>query len=383
MTLSWTQVLTEALLMLDFGYYMFEKVWDLAIVDGQPRTILKKLAPRHPMDVKEWKYDSNGGPAGVVMYGSNSNEDYFIPIEKLLVFTFDKEAGNIEGISVLRSAYKHWYFKEQLYKIDAIQKERHGIGIPVIKLPLGFTDADKRLAEELGRNIRTNERAHIVLPPSWEIMMLKLEGNPVDALTSVEHHNAAIRENILVNFIVEGAKEEDLVLFLKATRFIADIVIDSFNSYLIPQLIDYNFTNVEYPKLKVRRIGETADWRTLSFAIRNLIGAGVIIPDEQLEINLRNEMDLPQIDKDSARLIATPQNPYDINDEIQTDHADQRGGSGDSSGDNTHNKDNPAYNRSRRKGSKKGLPRQSLPGNAKSTFGLPSSRAGKDTSGGK
>src|SRR6202000_3063401 len=115
-----------------------------------------------------------------------------IPINKLLVFSFDKEAGNIEGISLLRSAYKHWYYKDTLYKIDAIQKERHGIGVPVIQMPPGWKKADKDLAEKIGRNLRTNEKAHIVLPPMWNILFAKLEGQPVDCLPSIEHHNQMI-----------------------------------------------------------------------------------------------------------------------------------------------------------------------------------------------
>jgi hypothetical protein len=389
MSIPFSQVIAESLLMCDFGNYMWEKVWENRLIEGEMRTVLSKLGPRHPMDVKDWKFDRNGGPLYVEMFkstqGSGLNDSIKIPIDKLLVFTFDREAGNIEGISVLRSAYKHWYFKEQLYKIDAIQKERHGIGIPVIELPLGFKPEDKTTAEELGRNIRTNERAHITLPPGWKIYMLKLEGQPVDALKSVEHHNEQIRENILVNFVAKGAQDADLQFFNKASRIVADILADSVNHYLIPQMVAFNWPHVEkFPKLQVRRIGENADWRTLSFAIRNLIGAGVIIPDEALERNLREEMDLPPLDKDSARLIATPQNPYDINEDIDDEEED------DAEGGDTHNPNSPLYNRNRRKlrravkqqGARAGLPRQTLPGKQSAPFGLPRGNGGTDRSGG-
>jgi hypothetical protein len=401
MTITWPQVMQESMLMLDFGYWMWEKVWENRVIDGETRTVLAKLGPRHPMDVERWFKDANGGPAGVRMnieVTERYPEGYAdIPIEKLLVFTFDREAGNIEGISVLRSAYKHWYYKEQLYKIDAIQKERHGIGIPVIKLPVGFTDEDKRLAQELGRNIRTNERAHIVLPPNWEIAMLKLEGQPVNALESIEHHNGAIRENILVNFIGEMAtRDEDLVMFMKAVRFIADIFASSINTYLIPEMVKYNFPGVEkFPKLKVRRIGEVADWRTLSFAYRNLIGAGVIIPDDTLEENIREEMDLPAADRDTARLVATPQNPFDVVEELDDEEGDDNGiddraGEG-SAGENTHNKNNPNYNRSKlrkrsrtgkARGGVAGMPRQTPTNKARGSFGTGNRSKGGDRSGG-
>jgi hypothetical protein len=400
MSISWTQVLVESLLCLDFGYYMFEKVWENQIIEGELRTVLTKLAPRHPMDVKEWVFDANGGPVGVWFYVTNANiigDSVFIPIDKLLVFSFDREAGNIEGISILRSAYKHWYFKQQLEKIDAIQKERHGIGIPIIMLPMGYTPEDKATAQELGRNIRTNERAHVVLPPNWELKMLKLEGQPVDALNSVEYHDECIRENILVNFIGQNAREDDLVMFFKSVRVVADIVASTFCQYLIPQMIQKNFPGMErYPKLKVRRVGETADWRTLSFGIRNLVGAGVIIPDKQLEALLREEMDLTEIDESSARLIATPQNPYDVNEAVGTQGmlpADSTNGTQDDPSMDTtppsdvHNNKSPQYNKSPRRprsprgrkarGAVAGLPRQAVP-SAK----MPRANGGGDRSGG-
>lgn len=375
MSITWNQILVESLLCADFGYYMFEKVWEERVVDGQKRMIWQKLAPRHPMDVKEVKYDSHGGPKGVVMYVPNEQYGYdekFIPIEKLLVFTHKREAGDLEGISVLRTAYKHWFFIEQLYKIDAIQKERHGIGIPVIKLPVGFSDGDKKAAEQLGQNLRTNERAHVVLPPNWDLYFAKIEGNPVDAMKSIEHHKAQIRANILASFL--GAErptsEEDIALFLKATRFIANIVCDTFNTYAIPQLIDYNFDRVGTPKLKVRRIGEQADWRTLSFAIRNLIGAGVIRPDDTLEAWIREEMDLPEADVETVRIVQTPQGGPQVpgtqpNAQPGTQTPDPLVSAG-AQGQNTNK-------------NQVGLPRQSpLP-----PVGLPKGNAGGDGSGGK
>ena len=316
-SISWFQFLTEALLMLDFGYYAFEKVFTIreVRVGDQPETkvIWKKFAPRHPLDVVEWVYDINGGVNGAYFYSFEGDEEIWIPISKLLVFTYDMEAGNIEGISLLRSAYKHWYIKDNLYKIDAIQKERHGIGIPVIKLPPNYTAKDKSLANELGRNLRTNERAHVVLPPMWELEFAEIKGRTVDIAASIEHHDRQIIGNVLGNFMGAGTRNRSSVqvdLFLKAMRFIADIIADVINKYAIPELVDYNFSGAPgYPRLGVRRIGETTDWRTLSFAIRNFIGASVIRPDDPLEEWVRKEMDLPPLDEDSIRQVATPQLP--------------------------------------------------------------------------
>jgi hypothetical protein len=310
MTMSWSQMLVEILLMLDYGYYMFEKVFD----EQDGKIIIRKFSARHPLDVYLWDFDDHGGPKGVTMYRHDPYGGVFevyIPIWKLLVFTYDKEGGDMTGTSVLRSAYKHWFMKENLYKIDAIQKERHGIGVPVIQLPPNFNETDMRLADEIGRNLRGNEKAHIVLPPNWVVMMLKMEGQAVDAIASATHHNEMIAANILAPFLntqTEANQRSDPELFLKATRFVADIIRDIFNKHCIPQLVNWNWPNVtDYPELRVRRIGDTRDWRTFSFAMRNFIGAGLIVPDDPLEDWIRDEMDLPPADDATARQVLTPQ----------------------------------------------------------------------------
>lgn len=312
MTVTFSQVREDALLCAPYGFFIFEKVWENRVVKGKERTILHKLAPRHPMDVKEIIYDKHGGPEAVVFFVKDEKygqREEKIDISKLLIITHKKEAGDLEGRSVLRPMYKHWFFKDQLYKIDAIQKERHGIGVPVIKLPPSWTDADKAAANELGRNLRTNERAHVVLPPFWELVFAKLEGQPVNAMESIKYHDQVIREAILAGFLgsEQNTKEEDLSLFLKSTRSLANSICDAFNLYLIPDMVKYNFDRGDYPKLRVRQIGEQADQRVISFSLRNLIGAGVIRPDDRLEEYIRDVFDLPKADIATIRVVNTPQ----------------------------------------------------------------------------
>jgi len=361
LNMPWHRVLEDALLMCEYGYMPLEKVYG---VDSDGRIILKKLAPRHPLDIQEWHFDVNGGPNGIVMDPTEANgwQSVFIPIEKLVVFTLEQEAGDIRGISLLRSAYKHYFYKDTLYKIDAIQKERHGIGVPIIKLPLGYTDDDKKLAENLGRNMRTNERAHVVIPENWTVEFAKLEGQPVDCLTSIKHHDDRIMTNILAPFYDDpNAQEKSMTMFYKATRYIASTIGDTFNRWVIKQLVDFNFSRGKYPILRARRIGENEDLRTWSFAFRNLVGTNSIIPDDELEKFLRIELDLPPADPSTARPLITAQ---------QTSGTPTGDGSTDTPGNTT----NPTTNVGP---PKVGLPRQK----AKPPVGVPKGNSGTDRSG--
>lgn len=323
LNVSFPVLLHDILLCLDYGYMPFEIVWnEPELVGGKFVQKIRKVAPRHPMDVQEWHYDSHGGPDGISMepaIGNPLEPGVFIPIERLAIFTPEPEAGDLSGVSVMRSMYKHWYYKETMYKIDAVQKERHGIGIPVIKLPAGYSPDDKKMAQELGRNMRTNEKAHVVLPPNWEFFFAKIEGNAVDCLKSIDHHDTAIMANVLTGWLKEAnAKEDMLDMFMKSTRYIAAVVVDVFNRFIIKKLVYANYTlgpDRDCPALVCRRIGEWQDLRTQSFTIRNLVGAGVIEPDVPLEEAMRDELDMPPKDAATARKMITEPNEPDTEDD--------------------------------------------------------------------
>ncbi|HVI77437.1 MAG TPA: hypothetical protein VM715_04625 [Candidatus Acidoferrum sp.] len=301
MVTSYPQFLWECMLMLDYGHMAFEKVFDVCMdARFRGKIMWKHLAPRHPRDIIDWNVDKTGTLQAIRIPGSDGPFTD-LSIDKALIFTYGREAGDYRGMSVLRAAYKHWFYKDQMYKIDAIQKERHGIGIPLILLPAGFTADDKLTAEELGRNLRTNEQAHVVLPPNWDLTFIKIEGQPVKPMESIQHHDQLIYASVLAEFLLGVGGPEAKEMFEKSTRYIADIVADVINRYAIPQLVDYNWSSGGYPVLKVRRIGETVDWRILSFALRNLVGADILRPDDSLEEWVRDEMDLPYYDPDTVR----------------------------------------------------------------------------------
>ena len=312
MDVEWTQFLSEALTMLEFGYSFFEKLYENRETPWGTKTVLKEMAPRSVRDVLRWWYDDKGRPESVEIKTFRTAEPVFIPYEKLITFTIDKEANNVEGISALRSMFKHWFIKEKMYNIDAIQKERHSVGVPIIGLPPGAGEKDREDAAQTGRNLRTNEQAHIVKPHNWEIEAFKIEGQPVDPLDTIRYHDVAIEKNVMADFFDARSNDAATVqsdLFLKGTRYTADLILEGINRRVIPELVRYNYSSAvkEFPHLSVRRISEEEALRTLTFAIRNLVGADVIRPDDMLETHLREELFLPGKDESTEREVMTPQ----------------------------------------------------------------------------
>jgi hypothetical protein len=338
MTVTWNSVLEHALTMLEFGYavseYVYEvKKWRPAKKNSNSRdmVLIRKIASRPAHTIAKFNYDAHGGPESVdhVIEDPNGNgtvrpRTVTIPIDQLLIFTYDQRGGNKEGLSLLRSAYQHWYYKMNLYKIDAIQKERHGIGVPEIELPPGYTDSDLKFAASLGKNLRTNERAYILKPAGWTVGFAKVEGQLTDALRSAEHHDMMIARNALAQFInatgvssgsgAQGGRSNSAVgldLLLKSLRLLANMVCDVFNSYCIPQLVDYNYEVIRYPKLRVRGIGESRDLQMLAAGLRNLISENAISVDDDLERYIRRVFDLPVgWDKKNARVNEQTLKPF-------------------------------------------------------------------------
>ncbi len=304
----------EILRFYENGFSVLEKVFELrewapsrTMANRRKYTMLKKLAPRPASSIKQFNYDDNGGPISVThnkLDAKGKLTEVEIPIEKLVIFTLNKTGGNLEGESILRTAYKHWFYKDRLYKIDAIQKERHGIGIPDVELPIGATDKDKEAARELVRNLRTNEQAGIVRPQGMNVGFAKIEGNVVNALESAEHHDGMIMKNIFVQFMnlgLEGTgggratSGSHFDMFLKALRFVANSVCEHFNMYVIPQLVAYNYDTDKFPRMQVRRLGETKDLQMFASALANMVDKNIITMNEDTENWVRGEVDMPAL----------------------------------------------------------------------------------------
>ncbi|HYT45114.1 MAG TPA: hypothetical protein VEP90_22495, partial [Methylomirabilota bacterium] len=251
----------------DYGASIFETVFENR--DWAPKrkganhktyTMLKKLSPRPIGSISRVEYDDNGGPVEILHNARRRDgkiDEVHIPIQKLVIFTNDEDNGDLLGKSMLRSAYPHWYYIQHLYKVDAIQKERHGTGVPKAKVPSGLKDKDKKAILTMLQNIRTNEHAGVLEPFGIEIEFMDMPGQLVDVLKSVEHHNAMIMLNVLAEFLVAGigesggggrstsASQQDI--FMKANWAHANMICGSINTYLIQFLVGFNYDTDRFP----------------------------------------------------------------------------------------------------------------------------------------
>jgi hypothetical protein len=174
--INWRQFLRQAMTFLDFGFSVFEKVFE--IEDGS--VFLKKLAMRLPSTIYRWEIDDHDEWTGIVQraFKAGRYQDIQIPRYKLVLFNLGQEGNNFEGRSILRAAYKHWYIKDELEKIGAIAADRHGVGVPIDELSedqdkgTTITEDDYKSAEEILKNLKAGAKSYIVAPPGHRFRVL-------------------------------------------------------------------------------------------------------------------------------------------------------------------------------------------------------------------
>lgn len=331
---SWHETLGFILLeMLRDGFAVLEKVWARGD-DGQTR--YAKLAPRLSKTIYRWYPNDNDELDRIQQRVYRVNADgltgqYWypvIPANKLVVFTHRQEGNNFQGVSVLRAAYRHWYYLDQLERIDAIAAERGGVGIPVMIEPPGGPKqkSDRDIAANVLASLHAHEKTYVLVPDGWKFEMV-VPGHGRDIISSIQYHNMMIARSVLAQFINldrggSYALSMDIsTFFLQALHSVARYLRDVFNRDVIRPLVDLNFQTDRYPTLEVGDL----DKRDID---RYLMGLGRVLPfltmNAETENALRADLGLPDlppqadgigggqptVDTDSQGKVATPQGQH-------------------------------------------------------------------------
>ena len=293
--------LKDATTCFDFGFAVQEIVLESMQFEGQWRIGLSKLASRKQKSVYSWEIP--GGKPGVTQM--TGVDTAYIPMDKLLVFTHDKEGENHEGTSLLRYIYRDWDIKDKLVLINAMSLEKHGMGTPVIKERVGqtATPLDRQQAIAALTNMRANQKSYLEFPQTLDVEMLDMKAGSVkDILPSINYHDGRIMTGVLARFMeiggASGTGSESLAkvlanMFLKAEEAVAKDIAAVYNG-LIKKICDLNYSDMSegYPTLSYGSIADD-DNAELATAVGALVTAGAIRPDVDLDNNLRERYKLP------------------------------------------------------------------------------------------
>lgn len=337
--IDFTHFSREALTMLDFGFSIFEKLYKYDVRNGKEGIYLRKLAFRKQTTVFRW--ETMQATAGITQVTYNGGQ-FSIPEDMILRFTWEQEGDNYEGISMLRAAYKHWYYKDLYEKIWGIMIERQGVGIPQLTAPENADEPSKQQARSALRNLRANEQGYIEIPEGYVIDFMDMKGKTTaDIAPAIDYHDKQIVMNVLAPFLKLGSgargsgggshalSQDQSKLFEQNLEAIAKKLCEVINNDLIPQIVEMNFSGVtDYPTLEHGKIADD-NIEVISEAMSKLTTAGLITPDPDLEQDIRDMLktvDLPDAYRDDynnrprpqSSLIADPRDPATLDNDTKT-----------------------------------------------------------------
>ena len=156
------------------------------------------------------------------------------------------------------------------------------------------------------KNIRRNEYEGLVLPFGYEAELLSTGGTrQFDTNAIINRYDAKIAQTVMADFIMLGHEqtgsfalsEDKTELFAVALGAFLDVICETFNNQGIPSLIDMNGAHfdaiTDYPQLAHGDV-DKRDITKLSTFLKDMVGVGILIPDEDLEDYVREVANLPE-----------------------------------------------------------------------------------------
>lgn len=326
---TWADTLSEILSFLTYGWSYHEIVYKRRVGrTSSPITNSKysdgligwrKLPIRSQDTLYGWEYkDESDELLGMTQMPPPNFGLITIPIEKALHFRTRSKKDNPEGRSILRTAYRAYYFKKRLEEIEGYGIERDLAGFPILyappDLPIWDTN-DPEMTQTLARaesivsSIRRDAREGLVLPGGengWKLELLTAGSRrQFDTNAIIDRYDKRIATSVLADFVMLGQQQvgsfaladSKTKIFALAIGTYLDCICEVFNNQGIPRLIDINgdhFKGItDYPKMQHGDIEDT-DLAAFAAFVKEMVGAGVIQPDEALEDEVRRVGNLPE-----------------------------------------------------------------------------------------
>ena len=330
---TWIDTVSEILSFLTYGWSLHEIVYKRRM--GKTRDVRtrskftdgligwQKLPIRSQETLYQWEYDGNDNLTGMTQQPPPSFELFTIPMERALLFRTESRKDNPEGRSVLRNAYRSWYFKRRIQEIEGIGIERDLAGLPIINVPDGLDIWDsenqdtvriRASLEAMVKNVRRDQTEGLVLPFGFDFKLVNSGGTrQFNTSEIIDRYDSRIAMTVLADFVLLGHQQvgsfalssNKTKMFSMAIGAYLDIICETFNSKAIPALIDINadhFNGItDYPVMTHGDI-EDEDITKVSAFIKDMVGIGVLIPDDGLEDYVRQIGRLPMRTDDTREI---------------------------------------------------------------------------------
>ena len=349
MDTSWANTICEILSMLTYGFSFHEEVYKVRkgpdekngkykskYSDG--RIGWRRLPVRAQTSLHEWEFSNEGDVMAFIQCAEPDYKIRRIPMSKGLLFRTRISRDNPEGKSLLRNAYRPWFFKKHFEEIEGIGIERDLAGFPVLTAPQDmdlWNEEDERMvalkanAENLVASVRRDSEEGVLLPFGWKLELLSSgSSRQINIGETIDRYDNRIAITMLSDIILIGnnkagsfaladTKQSMLAAALQAQlQNIADV----FNSKAVPDLFAYNtFSGLtELPQIVPGQI-QTPSLKELAQVLRSM-GLN-IAGDMKLQNYLRHILGIPELDKETFEEVYRAQGATNTNNTSVSDTA--------------------------------------------------------------
>lgn len=350
MDMSWADTISEILSMLTYGFSFHEIVYKVRRGPHERNSKFKskhsdgkigwrRMPIRSQDTLHEWMFDDEGDIKAFVQDVPTTGKIAVIPLSKGLLFRTRVIRDNPEGKSLLRNAYRPWYFKKHIEEIEGIGIERDLAGFPVLNAPDGldlWNDEDPRLvklrqnAEELIKNVRRDSEEGVLLPHGWEFKLLTSgSSRQFDTNAIINRYDYRIAVTMLSDLVLLGGEKTGSFAMaetkqsLLATALNAQLlnIADIFNKYAVPKLMHYNGYDdiTDYPEIVPGNI-ESPSLKEIALLLRSM---GLDISgDMELMNHLRKISSLPQMTEEVFNEVYKNQGKKEDNTDVNIEDND-------------------------------------------------------------
>lgn len=331
MSQSFAETLSEILSMLTYGFSYHEIVYKQrqgGLWDGGASSkyndglIGWRKWPLRSQDTRwAWQFDDDGGIQGMWQNSPPTYRNTYLPIAKALLFRPRLYKNNPEGRSILRTAYRPWYFLKRMQEVEGIGVERDLAGFPVLSVPAEITDpnasADLQArfaaAKAMVTNVRRDALEGLVLPMAYDLQGMPLYdfklvstggARQFNTTDIIQRYETRMAQSVLADWIMMGhvkvgtqtLSQSKIDVFTQAIGTWAQQIEDVVNRYAIPRLLALNgMTPTALPYLCHEEIAEP-DLTMLGNFLTALSGAGMpLFPDLEIENHMRDLLKVPEL----------------------------------------------------------------------------------------
>jgi hypothetical protein len=308
----WKGRLRDILRFLQNGHSIFQ-----VVLRRQGRFIVyDKLKYLNPESVERWHFDEIDNLEYLLRTYTDSKGEHRnlerVDAADLVIYTWDQEGSNILGKPLIRPMWKPYRMKVLLEKLEVVDKQKTGVGVPFFQLQEGYTPEDEKKAEDLVKSMRVGkfEKAYAVIKPGQDFGW-KEGGTATKGVreiiagkdSDISKVGGGLMQELQTGDLgggagVAGAKSAFESMLHTA---IALTVIEQEQRRIV-SLVDLNWNPrpVAYPTLKVSRIDpneQTKNVPEFVDAVTSVRSAGL---DVETENEIRRRYNFMEVDPDTV-----------------------------------------------------------------------------------